>query len=484
MKIQKIAKFSERLVRTFPASIVLAVFANCLLLEVVKADTRDCTPTVDQIALFRDEGFRGPCVVKDIGEHKQVHLPRNTSLDVNEDLRGVAAPSFSSIKVGANVETLACQERYLHGVCALVYQDTRSLADRESSRGREISSAASFFVRHKNQPPACRPDDDQVGVWMYQYFFGPCEVIDIGAYSGLRSARSIRVGSQVQAQLCDDLRFRGNCMVLTPGYFSHWAYPHTSNTGVLSIKVGRRSESSSCTPGANEVALFEYGHFVGRCRVFGIGDYSVSETEGWADDPITSVKVGNNVLFALCNDSGNGTRRDCHRPLRYDIPDMFEVARYAPHLSHLLSVWERGESPVWAGRSSSEEQPPPPVAIDYRLRLSANPFFEGFETWSGRFPTQGRLNGNLTRITNPRTSVWVGFLKPGHGAADCGDPTAYVLLLPGQTLTADQLNTVFGSRTPALPVQFLVCSGAIGERTAGGGLRFPSLPLDISYTRR
>jgi hypothetical protein len=79
--------------------------------------------------------------------------------------------------------------------------------------------------------------------------------------------------------------------------------------------------------------------------------------------------------------------------------------------------------------------------------------------------------------------VWLGFLKPGYGSVDCGNPDAYVYLGPGETMTADQLMMAFGSQTPALPVKFLVCSGAVGQPAAGAGLNFPALPLNISYTR-
>lgn len=121
---------------------------------------------------------------------------------------------------------------------------------------------------------------------------------------------------------------------------------------------------------------------------------------------------------------------------------------------------------------------------DFTVWLAANVPHTGFPSWTGRYPTIGTLDGTLTRVANPRNSVWLGFLKHGYGSVDCGNPNAYVLLRPGETMTAEQLTTIFGSQTPALPVQFLACSGAVGQRTAEGGLTFPSLPLNITYTRR
>jgi hypothetical protein len=129
------------------------------------------------------------------------------------------------------------------------------------------------------------------------------------------------------------------------------------------------------------------------------------------------------------------------------------------------------------GRSSSGES-------TFTVSLSPHVPFTGFPWWTGRFPTIGTLDGTLTRVANPRNSVWLGFLKSSYGSDDCGNPDAYVLLRPGDTMTEDQMSTLFGSSSPALPVPFVVCSGAAGQSTANGGLTFPPLPLNITYTRR
>lgn len=121
---------------------------------------------------------------------------------------------------------------------------------------------------------------------------------------------------------------------------------------------------------------------------------------------------------------------------------------------------------------------------DRTVYLAAHSPFTGFPWWTGGYPTSGTLDGTLTRVANPPNSVWLGFLKSGYGSVDCGNPDAYVLLRPGGTMTEDQMSTLFGSSSPALPVQFVACSGAVGQPTANGGLTFPSLPLNITYTRR
>lgn len=121
---------------------------------------------------------------------------------------------------------------------------------------------------------------------------------------------------------------------------------------------------------------------------------------------------------------------------------------------------------------------------DFTVWLEAHSPFTGFPYWTGRYPISGTLDGTLTRVANPRNSVWVGFLKSNYGSNDCGKPEAYIRLDPGQSLTADQRTILFGSPSPTLPVPFVVCSGAVGQPTAGGGLTFPSLPLNITYTRR
>jgi IPT/TIG domain len=70
----------------------------------VKAD--DCGPGADEIALFRNENYSGPCLMKGIGEHRVVENS-NSGLRSAQDVRSQDLLSFASVRVGANVEAFA-----------------------------------------------------------------------------------------------------------------------------------------------------------------------------------------------------------------------------------------------------------------------------------------------------------------------------------------------------------------------------------------
>lgn len=102
---------------------------------------------------------------------------------------------------------------------------------------------------------------------------------------------------------------------------------------------------------------------------------------------------------------------------------------------------------------------------------------------SGPVPFLGRYGGGgtqaaLTKVTNPYPNVTLQFVKPGHSTEECGDTNAVVPLYPGQTMTADQMKTIWGYSSPSLAqgLVFLACANTpyssvfvnIQYRTTGG----------------
>ena len=461
MKVHMKTECSNNLARQLLVTILL-LLGSLGMVASASADPRDCTPTADQIVLFRDENFRGPCVIKGIGEYPEFE---------SRFSRG----GYSSIKVGANVEALVCTNNNYRSECTLVHVDSAS--QREKWNGNYPHS---IIVRRKNSQNLCHPNDDQIAVWDYKYFFGRCRNINLGVYPFSIEpllAGALRVGRNVEARLCDDDRFGDECIILTPGYYSDWYFIRNAAIfidHVRALEVRRRNQPPNCVPSANQVALYQFGNFVGRCRVFSIGEHSRDASVGWAHHGVSSMQIGNNVEAVLCNE--RESQRRCGAGNTLNIRDLAER-------SFSLTVRRRGETARLNQRSSSD-QPAPPVILEYSLTLGQNPVYRGFATWSGRFPTQGRLDGYLTGVANPRRSVWIGFLRSGRDAGDCGSSENYIRLDPGQSLSANQLETLFGSRTPNLPVQFFVCSGAAGQQRADGGIDFPFVRLNLSYVRR
>ena len=470
-----------RIAISLAKAISLAIVLACSFGTPKLAHAQDCTPNASQVAVFERIDYGGRCAIKGIGEY----LPlRNLGFEFF---------GFNSIKVGANVEALGCTSASMHP-CLFAYHDTATL---EGTRARK--DALYLIVRGRDQRPDCRPSDDQAALWEWEYWFGRCMLVDLGDYPEDPWVRppfephALKVGSNVRATLCSGNDFEDYCLTLLPGYYNHWDYAGTGNTSlgniVKSVSVQPKNHRSTCVPSANQVAVFEYGNFFGPCRVFGSGAYSLNETLNWArgledwDHLIRSLKVGDNVQATLCWTSGTNGRRGlriCGPPMRVDQRRGLRALQ--PPQDVGLTVQQRGATPPSGGGRSGRGEGNPPPAVgshDFTVWLGANVPRTGFPWWTGRYPTAGTLNGNLTRVANPFNSVWLGFLKPGYGSVDCGNSDAYVLLLPGQTMTADQMQTAFGSSSPSLPVEFKACSGDVADSHG-----FHGLPLNITYTTR
>ena len=467
-------------------AIAALVLCNVGSTALVKAD--DCRPAADEVALFRNENYTGPCVMKGLGEHRLIQSSKIGSGRA-QDLRRQNLPGFASIKIGANVEALVYAETGLNGANIFIYQDTASFSS------REISTLSSLIVRRKDQIPQCRPNDNQIAYWIRPHFFANCWTIDIGHVEPNSAAiGSLRVGANVEAQLCSEALFAGTCIVMLPGHYSRWNFPRSSDH-TASFTV-RRKGQSSCASTANQVSVYRYDNYAGPCVVFDFGNHSLNDTLTWVarvpdwETMARSFRIGDNVQATFCWTTGTGARRHhlCAQPLSSNVPRGFRDLK--PPEQVTLTVQRRGELPP-GGDRQARNAPPAVSAHDFTVWLAGHSPFGAergqpgqYPWWTGTYPTIGTLNGNLIRVANPRNSVWLGFLKPGYGSVDCGNPDAYVRLRPGDTMTPDQMQTIFGSSSPALPVPFVVCSGAEGQPTANGGLTFPSLPLNITYTRR
>ena len=124
--------------------------------------------------------------------------------------------------------------------------------------------------------------------------------------------------------------FQANCGYANqdPNWFHvHWGFPNadlsvenwtlsisTQNwtNGSNTVSPGNGwilaggGNSGSCTPTADQVALYVDANYSGTCVVKGIGDYPNPSSLGIANDSISSVKVGSNVKLTLCRDDNYG----------------------------------------------------------------------------------------------------------------------------------------------------------------------------------
>jgi hypothetical protein len=68
------------------------------------------------------------------------------------------------------------------------------------------------------------------------------------------------------------------------------------------------------------------------------------------------------------------------------------------------------------------------------------------------------------------------FVKPGHATSECEDSDAVIVLEANNELSSDDMETLYGSPTPELPITFLTCTGATPN--------LPNwIPINITYTK-
>jgi hypothetical protein len=103
----------------------------------------------------------------------------------------------------------------------------------------------------------------------------------------------------------------------------------------------------------------------------------------------------------------------------------------------------------------------------------AQPIIQGFRPFVARFPAIGSLQGVLKEISNPNSSVTLLFVKAGRNTTECHKPDAVVALAPGETLKEDDLQKIFNSKTPGLPVYFVACvASAIANSPLAINIRY------------
>ncbi len=158
-----------------------------------------CTPNADQIALFVDPDYGGQCVVKGVGDYR------------NPGAIGLPNDSISSVRVGGNVWATLCRDDDYGGGCETFSGDDSNLGD-NSIGDNQVSSV-------RVEWRSCSPGADQVALYADPNYGGSCVTLGLGDYPqpgyfgavGNDNAESLRVGSNVQAILCEHDNYQGQC---------------------------------------------------------------------------------------------------------------------------------------------------------------------------------------------------------------------------------------------------------------------------------
>lgn len=111
------------------------------------------------------------------------------------------------------------------------------------------------------------------------------------------------------------------------------------------------------------------------------------------------------------------------------------------------------------------------------VQLRRQGVHEGNRPFVARFPGLGQINGSLTGIRNESRSLQLAFVLPGNSTADCGSSGSVVTLRPGQHMTSQDLQSIYGRSRPELPVWLVAC-------VAGGGSDLQFAPVRVDFVRR
>jgi hypothetical protein len=278
--------------RVLSSKLLTLALSSSALLALGDAEAQ-CSPASAETATFHtDTNFQGTCVQRGPGDY-----PTSAHIGMPED-------SISSLKVGINAQVYVCSDSYFEGQCETVLASDSSLGNNAIGHDR-ISSAK---IQIRGTSASCSPGTGEVALFGDAYYNGPCVVRGTGEYStqstmGLRSdtVSSVRVGAGVNAVLCRDTYYGGDCESFA-----------TDEPDLRSRRIGGDQTSSlrvvtrdvqECLPGENEVAVFAHQDFVGPCHVNGLGDYETAGAFGIANDVASSIRVGRNVQAVLCTDA-------------------------------------------------------------------------------------------------------------------------------------------------------------------------------------
>lgn len=209
----------------------LAAFFSIFILAFTVNAFAACEPGPSQAAFFEHDDFNGNCVIREIGNY------------ASSDRLRFPNDSISSLKLGTNVQVLACEHAWYEGRCELFLTSSNKL----SSHLIGNDTISSVKVMSRGSSISCIPSPDQVAFYRDSAFMGACEVRGVGAYRSAEdiglsndSISSVKVGGNVQVTLCADVDFRGTCQLVTTDTLNLTG-SQVGNDSVSSATVQRRN---------------------------------------------------------------------------------------------------------------------------------------------------------------------------------------------------------------------------------------------------
>jgi hypothetical protein len=113
--------------------------------------------------------------------------------------------------------------------------------------------------------------------------------------------------------------------------------------------------------------------------------------------------------------------------------------------------------------------------------MDRQPIYQGYIPYTLKFPAFGSIDGQLLEIANIRPDIDTDpitllIVLAGRSTGDCGNANAVVLLPPGKHSTPSDMEKIFGSKTPRLPVSIVSCIGTPTVKDR------PREPITLTYT--
>ncbi len=287
-------------------------------IKVQPLGTNQCVPSPNQASFFVNANYLGQCVVKDIGDY-----PSSGAIGLPND-------SISSIKVGANAQTVVCKDNNFGGDCILVTGDIPLLSgDRVGND--QISSAK---VQRRGAS-ACVPGPNQASFFVDADFLGQCVVKNFGAYPtseaiGLPndSISSVRIGPGSQAVVCKDVNYGGDCILITSDV-RFLTGDRVGNDAITSLKVQPRG-MQECEPGAGQASFFQHADFLAPCSALSAGSYPSPQSLGLPERSISGIKLGQGAIvcaYLQNNFAGQTTPINTSTPFLGNLNDSIYSAK-------------------------------------------------------------------------------------------------------------------------------------------------------------
>jgi hypothetical protein len=148
-----------------------------------------------------------------------------------------------------------------------------------------------------------------------------------------------------------------------------------------------------------------------------------------------------------------------------EITDLLEDASDYEHCVAVTSYDYYGESArrneICGIMLPKPEPDQTPEEYSFSVNLQRQDVHSGPIPYLGSFPTNGGPLpvGNLTSVRSSHVNPTLYFVKPGHSTSECEDSDAVITLEANNEISPDEMETLYGSPTPELPITFLACAG-------------------------